>query len=124
MENITMEQIESTLKMIAGIITSLTVIFGIFSMWYKKKIANKFNEVDDKLKVVNDEIVCIKKRLDFVESKRDEYEGVAENSKFERKILMSGLLSALKGLEAVVPNEYVSNSIKEIEEYMMEKTHD
>lgn len=116
MENITIVEIDSTLKLIAGIIGSLTVIFAIFSKWYKKKITNKFDVIDNKFEEVE-------KRLDYVESKRDEYEHEVENSNCERMILMEGLLAALKGLHEMGCNDAVTTSIKRIEDYMMKKTH-
>lgn len=105
MENITIGQIIS-------IITTLTIIGGFVATiigWWKSKITNRFTSIE--------------KRLNYVESKRDEYEAVAENSNCERMILMEGLLAALKGLHEMGCNDAVTTSIKRIEDYMMKKTH-
>lgn len=129
MENITIGQIETTLKIIAGIIGSLTIIFAVFSKWYQKKITNKFNEVDKRIKEVDKKIEEIESRLKYVEEKRAEYEQELNNSKKEREILMEGEWSALKLLwslvdESKVEKEKIGKSIDKIEKYIMKKSHD
>ena len=129
MENITVEQIETTLKIIAGIISSLTVIFAIFSKWYKKKITNKFEELDKKIKEVDKKIEEIEDRLKYVERKREEYEKELSDSKEERGILMEGELSALKLLwslvdESKIEKDKIDKSINTIEKYIMKKSND
>ena len=128
MENITIEQIDSTLKLIAGIIGSLTIIFAVFSKWYKNKITNKFAEIDNQFKGLDTKFEEIEKRIEYIEKKRDEYEKELNNSKEERKILMEGELSALKLLrsmvdESKIEKEEISKSIKNIEKYIMKKSH-
>lgn len=112
MENITIGQIVSAL----GVITVFITFFAKINKWYKSGIADKFNKIDNRFEEVE-------KRLEYTEGKRDEYEKEVKNSKYERKILMGGLLAALKGLNDMGCNEAVTCSIKEIEEYMMDKTH-
>lgn len=135
MENITMGEIESTLKFIAGIIGSLITIYAVFSKWYKYKITNKFDKVDEKFnevykkfKEVCEKIEELDIRLTDVERKRDQYERELGDSKKERGILARGELSALKILRAMLDKsqldqDELAESIKEIEEYVFEKSH-
>lgn len=116
MENITIGQIVGAIGIISVIGGFVTTIIKNIMKWYKSRITDRFVQIDNKFEEVQ-------QRLDYVETKRDEYEGEVENSKFERKILMGGLLAALKGLKEMGCNDAVTSSIKEIEEYMMEKTH-
>lgn len=106
MEGVTMEQL-------AGAIGTITIIssfcFAIVK-WYKTNITDKLNRLDQ--------------RLTFVEIKREEYEIEVQKSKDERIILLRGELAALKGLKEMGCNDAVTKSIKEIEEYMMLKSHD
>ena len=113
MENITIGQIESAV----GIITVIgAFIFGIYK-WYKKIIGDKFVKIDNRF-------TTVEKRLDFVEKKREEYEKEVQNSKEERAILLRGELAALKGLKDICQNKAISNSIDEIEEYIVLKSPD
>ena len=128
MENITIGQIGDTLKIVAGIISSLAVILTIFAKWYKKKIANKFAEIDSKFKQLDIKFEEIENRLEFIERKREEYEHELNNSKEERGILMEGELSALKLLwslvdESKIEKEKIGKSIESIEKYIMKKSH-
>ena len=128
MENITIGEISSVLKIMAGIITSLSIIFAIFSKLYKKKITNKFSEIDYQFKQLDVKLEEIEDRLKYVESKRDEYEKELNNSKEERGILMEGELSALKLLwslvdESKIEKDKIGKSIESIEKYIMKKSH-
>lgn len=96
-----------TIGVIGGF--TATIVKAIMK-WYKTKITDRFDRIEQ--------------RLDEVESKRDEYEREVRNSKKERELLMRGELACLKGLYAITENDLITNSIKEIEEYMMEKSHD
>ena len=113
MDNITIGQI-------AGAIGTILVIAGFVMTiykWYKTSFTDKFETIDN-------EIDGVKQRLDFVETKRIEYEKEVQNSKSERMILLRGLLAALKGLHEMGCNNAVTLSISEIENYMVEKSHD
>jgi D-mannonate dehydratase len=106
MDNITIGQI-------AGAIGTLTVIVGFFvaiSKWYKTNITDKLNKLEQ--------------RLTFAEMQIKENLKETEKSKLERMILLRGELACLKGLYATTKNDEIANSIKEIEEYMMLKSHD
>ena len=107
MENITIGQI-------AGAITVISIIIGaIFKVikMYKHNIVDRFDNIEN--------------RLEFVEKKRVEYEKEVQFSNLERKILLKGELAALKGLKGLGcdDNDVVTKSIEEIEQYMMDKTH-
>ena len=117
MENITIGQIVGAIGVFSIIGGFLTKIIMSVSKWWKANVTEKFDMVDNKFKETDE-------RLNDLESKRAEYEAVAENSKFERKLLMGGLLSALKGLKKMGCNDAVTHSIQEIEDYMMDKIHD
>lgn len=132
MDNITIGQIASalgTLGIIVGAITGVIVtIKKIISNCYNTKVAVKFTEIDGKIKELNKKIIEIDERLKYVEEKRIEYERELGNSKKERGILMKGELSALKILRTLVDEskldkEEIADSINEIEEYVMEKSH-
>lgn len=116
MENITIGQIVSSITILTIIITFLTKIIVTYSKWYKSKITDKFVVIDKKIEKIEG-------RLEYVEYKSKEYEEEVKNSKCERKILMGGLLAALKGLKEMGCNNAVDESIDEIEDYMMDKTH-
>lgn len=105
MENITIGQIVAAI----GAISIIGAFIGKLVKGYKKAIPDRFEKIE--------------KRLDYVEQKREEYEREVKNSKKEREILLRGELAALKGLKEMCHIDAVSNSINEIEEYMMEETH-
>lgn len=117
MDNITVGQIVSA----CGSITAIAVFFIAIFNWYKKNVSDKFVEVDTKINEVNDRLSSVE---NYVENKEKEFIKELNDSKFERMILLRGELSALKGLQEIGCNVAVSNSIKEIEKYMMEKIHD
>lgn len=113
MENITIGQI-------VGALGTITIFIGFIAMinkWYKSSISDKFERIDNRLEEVE-------YRLVDVEKSRKQYEKEVECSKFERKILLRGELAALKGIYEIKNIDTVANSIKEIEEYIMEKSHD
>ena len=113
MDNITIGQIVSSM----GIITVIGGFVIAIYKWYKTSFTDKFDSIDDKFDEIDN-------RLTFVENKRIEYEMEVQNSKNERMILLRGLLAALKGLDGMGCDKVVSKSINEIENYMVEKSHD
>lgn len=128
MESITIGQIVGAIGIITVIGSFIGGIIVAVSKWWKSRVTNKFTDIDNRFEVlekdVNNKFKEVDNRLDYVEIKRDEYEAELENSKRERKLLMGGLLSALKGLGKMGCDDTVTKSISEIEEYMMDKTHD
>ncbi len=107
MENITIGQIISA-------ITGLTIIVGFFVAifkWYKKNIADRF--------------ATIEKRVNIIEQMEKNYRKELQDSKEERFILLRGQLACLKGLhDDLKCNGPVSQGIKDLEEYLMKKSHE
>ena len=117
MENITVGQIASAI----GVITVIAGFCVALFKWYKFNITDKFASVDKKINEVTDRLENVE---NYVENKEKEFLKELDDSKFERKILMGGLLSALKGLSKMGCTDDVTGSINEIQNYMMNKTHD
>lgn len=65
----------------------------------------------------------ILKRIDTLEKDVSELKQDSEDNKKENMILLKGQLACLKGLKEQGCNGPVTESIKEIEEYIIEKTH-
>lgn len=129
MENITIGQIASAITLLGVIVGAIIKIKKSISNCYNEKVVVKFNEIDEKFKKVDKKIVEIENRLEYVERKREEYEREIGNSKKEREILMEGELAALKLLwsmvdESKIEKEDIGKSIKSIEKYVLEKSHD
>lgn len=107
MENITIGQIISA-------ITGLTIIVGFFVAifkWYKKNIADKFSDLNSRLKTI-----------EYLEKN---YKKELQDSKEERFILLRGQLACLKGLhDDLNCNGPVSQGIKDLEEYLIRKSHE
>ena len=106
MENITIGQI-------VAVISTLTIIGAFFVTifkWYKNSFTDKFN--------------AIERRLDSLEKRTVEQDVEIKESKEERLVLINGLLACLKGLhDDLNCNGPVTQGIKEIEEYLIKKTH-
>lgn len=102
-----------TIGQIVGVISSLTVLAGFFFSIYKfvKKV------VLDKIEANKQEIELLKKDMRHV--KRD-----VEDSKEERLILLKGQLACLKGLKEQGCNGPVTQGIKDLENYIITKSHD
>lgn len=129
MDNITIGQIASALTTLGIIVGTFISIKKSISNCYNTKVVSKFDEIDKKFKEVDKKIEDIERRLEYVERKREEYERELGDSKKERAILMKGELSALKILRALVDEskldkDDIAVSINEIEEYVLEKSHD
>lgn len=98
MENITLGQI-------AGAIGIITVISGFFIAvfkWYKSKIED---------------------RIDNLELRVKELERASETNKEENALLLKGQLACLKGLKEQGCNGPVTQSINEIEAYLVKQAH-
>ena len=123
MENITIGDIVAAIGIISVIGAFISTIVVSTSKWYKKRITDSFERVHNRIDKVEDRMDKAEDRLTYVESKRDEYEREVINSKHERMILLKGELSALKILNELYNNDLISESIDEIELYMMERSH-
>lgn len=106
MENITIGQI-------AGAVGTLSILAGFFFSIYKfiKKVAL------DKIDNNSHEIGLLKDEMERLKSE-------VQDSKEERLILLKGQLACLKGLKEQGCNGPVSQGIKDIEEYIIKKSHD
>lgn len=106
MENITIGQI-------IGVITSLTIIIGFISLVYnfvKKSTLDKIEKNSKDIETLKIEVGLLKSEV--------------KDSKEERLILVNGVLACLKGLKEQGCNGPVTEGIKQIEEYLMKKSHD
>jgi len=106
MENITIGQI-------AGAVGTLSILAGFFFSIYKfiKKVAlDKIDNNSQEIKLLKDEMERLKSEV--------------QDSKEERLILLKGQLACLKGLKEQGCNGPVSQGIKDIEEYIIRKSHD
>lgn len=106
MENITIGQI-------IGVITSLTIIIGFIKLIYdmiKKSTLDKIEKNSKDIETLKIEVGLLKSEV--------------KDSKEERLILVNGVLACLKGLKEQGCNGPVTEGIKQIEEYLMKKSHD
>ena len=106
MENITLGQIVTA-------IGTLSVLVGFFIGIYKfikKVVLDKIN----------------KNTMDIIELRNDveKLKQETKDSKEERLIMIKGLLACLKGLKEQGCNGPVTQAINNIEEYLMNKSHD
>ena len=96
---------KQTLGQIAGAIGIITVISGFFIAvfkWYKSKIED---------------------RIDNLELRVKELEIASETNKEENALLLKGQLACLKGLKEQGCNGPVTQSINEIEAYLVKQAH-
>lgn len=98
MENITLGQIGQAI----ALITTISAIFFAVFKWYKNK--------SDKLDSLEQRIIVLEKD--------------SKNNKQENLILLKGQLACLKGLKEQGCNGPVTQSINEIENYLLNKSHD
>jgi len=107
MENVTLGQI---IAWIVGLTTIVGFFVAIFK-WYKAAFDDRFDKIE--------------KRLDNVESTYEKQGEEIKDSKEERLILLNGLLACLKGLHNDLNcNGPVTQGIKEIEDYLIRKSHE
>jgi predicted histidine transporter YuiF (NhaC family) len=103
-----------TIGQIISAIGGLTVIVGFFVAifkWYKKNITDKFSDLNNRLKTI-----------EYLEKN---YKKELQDSKEERFILLRGQLACLKGLrDDLNCNGPVSQGIKDLEEYLIRKSHE
>ena len=102
-----------TLGQIAGAIGVLTVIVGFFIAilkWYKKTHIDRFEKIE--------------KRLTNLEAESLKHDTEIEESKKERLILLKGQLACLKGLQEQGCNGSVTQAIGDIENYLIDKSHE
>lgn len=105
MENVTIGQIVAGIGSITAIITFVALIYNLV-----KKTT--FDRIDKNEKNISD--IQIEMGL----LKRDITDG-----KEERLILVNGVLACLKGLKEQGANGPVTEGIKQIEDYLIKKSH-
>lgn len=106
-----MEQV--TIGQIIGAISSIMVILGFIKLIYdfiKKSTLEKINKNEEDIKELKNEVEVIKTEI--------------KDGKEERLILVNGVLACLKGLKEQGCNGPVTEGIKQIEDYLMKKSHD
>ena len=106
MENIKVGQI-------VGAIGTLTVIVGFFVAifkWYKSSFTDKFNNIEGRLKELEEKTKGQDKEI--------------QESKSERLILLKGQLACLEGLQQNGANGPVTQAINEIKTYLINKSHE
>ncbi len=105
MENVTIGQI-------IGIIGSLSVLAGFFFTIYKF-IKN----------TVLDKIAANTKDIEELKKRTNEQDTEIKESKAERLILLRAQLASLKGLKEQGCNGPVTQAINDIENYLINKSH-
>lgn len=98
MENITLGQIGQAV----ALITTIGALFFAIFKWYKNK--------SDKLNDLEQRVIALEKD--------------SKDNKQENLILLKGQLACLKGLKEQGCNGPVTQSINEIETYLLNKSHD
>lgn len=106
MENITIGQI-------VGVISTLTVIFGFVGLIYNFVKKGTIDKIEKNTR----DIESLKLEVGYLKSE-------IKDSKEERLILVNGVLACLKGLKEQGCNGPVTKGIKQIENYLIEKSHD
>ncbi len=118
MENITIGQIAAAI----GILSVIGGFFIAIFKWYKSHITDEFTKLHKKL---DEHIIAADKRIEAAEEKVNIQDKEMQESKEERLILLKGLLACLKGLHNDLHcNGPVTQGIAEVEEYLINKSHE
>lgn len=102
-----------TIGEIVAVIGTLSVLSGFFIGIYnfiKKVVLDKISQNTIDIKELKSDVVNLKKDN--------------KDSKKERLIMIKGLLACLKGLKEQGCNGPVTQAINNIEDYLMDKSHD
>lgn len=106
MDNITISQIAKSI----GTITIISCFIVSIIKWYKKNFTDKFNNLEE--------------RIEVLEEKEENYQKTVQDSKSERLILLKAVLACLKGLQEQGIDGPVTDGIKEVEGYLVNKAHE
>lgn len=98
MENITLGQIANTI----GLILVISGFFLSLLKWYKTKIIDRLDNFEGRIIILESE---------------------SKTNKEENALLLKGQLACLKGLKEQGCNGPVTQSILEIENYLLEQAH-
>lgn len=110
METVTLGQFYTFLLFASGLITAIATPIIAMYRWYKKKIEDKF--------------IAMNNRIDSLEKKDKVHEDYIQSSKDEFNLLIRGQLACLKGLKEQGCNGSVTQGINDIEEYLLQKSHE
>ena len=106
MENVTVGQIVTAIGIIGTLAGFVTAVYKFI----KKVVLDKINKNTEDIKVLQSEMRHLKSEI--------------KEGKEERLILLKAQLACLKGLKEQGCNGPVSQAIKDIEEYILEKSHE
>lgn len=102
-----------TIGQITGAISTITIIIGFVVTVYnfiKKTTLDKIERNSKEIEELKVEVGLLKSEV--------------KDSKEERLILVNGVLACLKGLKEQGCNGSVTEGIKQIEDYLIKKSHD
>lgn len=117
MDNITIGQIVSGI----GSVTAIAVFFIAIFKWYKSHITDEFANLNKK---IDEHIKHSDKKIEVMEEKINCQDKEIQESKEERLILLKGQLACLKGLKEQGCNGPVTKAINDIENYLIDKSHE
>ena len=118
MDNITIGQIAAAI----GVLSVIGGFFAVIFKWYKSHITDEFTKLNNKLDA---HIKAADDRIKSAENKVVIQDKEMKESKEERLILLKGLLACLKGLhDDLHCNGPVTQGIAEVEEYLINKSHE
>lgn len=100
MENITLGQISAVIIFLGGLITGVALLYGYIKKWLKATIKSELEDVYDRIETLEKD---------------------SKKNKEENLILLKGQLACLKGLKEQGCNGPVTQSINEIENYLLEQ---
>lgn len=106
MEFVTLGQIGAGVALIFGIIKFIEYVYNLL----KKSTLDKISQNTSDIKKLQAEVGVLKSEM--------------QDDKEERTIILRGLLACLKGLQEQGCDGAVTESISNIEEYLMKKSHD
>lgn len=100
MENITLGQISAAIIFLGGLITGVALLYGYIKKWLKTTIKDELEDAYDRIETLEKD---------------------SKKNKEENLILLKGQLACLKGLKEQGCNGPVTQSINEIENYLLEQ---
>lgn len=106
MENVTIGQIVTGLGIVGTLAGFVTAVYKFI----KKVVLDKINKNKEDIKALQQKVEALEKET--------------KEGKEERLILLKGELACLKGLKEQGCNGSVTQAIKDIEEYIIAKSHE
>ncbi len=100
MENITLGQISAIVLFLCTLSTGIALLYGYIKKWLKRTITQELNDICERIEILEKD---------------------NKKNKEENLILLKGQLACLKGLKEQGCNGPVTQSIREIEEYLLEQ---